>query len=339
MSKKIEVLITLPIPDELIEQIAQVSDKLSVTVQPAREGKDISPEQWQKTEVLYTLHTLPLPELAPNLRWVQTSLAGVDKILENPLFEKQDLVLTTMSGGNSSQVAEYVLTMILALGHILPQFLNLQYKKIWMKDKGKNYVPVELRGSTVGIVGYGSIGRQVARLVTGFGAKVLGTKRDLMNPGDEGYSTDEMGDPQGDLFTRLYPPQALRSMVEECDFVVVSVPLTSSTVGLLGKDQLAAMKPSAYLIDVSRGGVVDHEALIAALNQGQLAGAALDVFPEEPLPEDSPLWGMSNVIITPHIAGFSGSYDQRASELFVENLGHYLAGEELLNKVDFDREY
>ena len=155
----------------------------------------------------------------------------------------------------------------------------------------------------------------------------------------EGYSKDDMGDPQGDLFTRLYPPQALRSMVGECDFVVVSVPLTSSTVGLLGKEQLAAMKPSAYLVDISRGGVVDHEALIAALNQEQLAGAALDVFPEEPLPEDSPLWEMSNVIITPHIAGFSGRYNQRANDLFVENLGRYLAGEELLNKVDFDREY
>jgi D-2-hydroxyacid dehydrogenase (NADP+) len=99
------------------------------------------------------------------------------------------------------------------------------------------------------------------------------------------------------------------------------------------------MKPSAYLVDISRGGVVDHEALIAALNQEQLAGAALDVFPEEPLPEDSPLWEMSNVIITPHIAGFSGRYNQRANDLFVENLGRYLAGEELLNKVDFDREY
>ena len=196
-----------------------------------------------------------------------------------------------------------------------------------------------LRGSTVGIVGYGSIGRQVARLAAAFGASVLGTKRNLMNPADMGYLEDEMGDPGGALFTRLYPPEALRSMLKECDYAVVCVPLTSSTKGLVGKDQLAAMKSTAFLVDVSRGGIVDHPALISALSEGKLAGAALDVFPEEPLSPESQLWQMPNVIITPHVAGFSADYNARAVTMFIENLKRYLAGDEMLNGVDFDREY
>jgi len=339
MSKKIEVLITLPIPDQLVEEIRQVSQNLSVTVLPVRDGSEISPEQWQKTEVLFTMHSLPPKDEALRLRWVQSYLSGVDKISEDPLFENQSLVLTTMSGGNASQVAEHVLAMMLALGHQLPHFLSLQQKKTWMQDRGKRYVPGELRGSTVGIIGYGSIGRQVARLAAAFGASVLGTKRNLMNPADIGYLVNEMGDPDGALFTRLYPPQALRSMLKECDYVVVCVPLTSTTKGLVGKDQLAAMKPTAFLVDVSRGGIVDHQALIPALNEGKVAGAALDVFPEEPLAPESPLWQMPQVIITPHVAGFSADYNQRATRMFIENLKRYLAGDEMLNQVDFDRGY
>lgn len=339
MSKKIEILVTLPIPEALIDEITQISGNLSVTVLPAKESKDIPPERWQDVEVAYTMHALPGLEQAPKLRWVQSYLSGIEKIRDNPLFDKPDLVLTTLSGANSSQVAEHVLTMLLALGHQLPHFLGLQNSKTWMEEKGRKYIPAELRGSTVGIVGYGSIGRQVARLVSDFGATVLGTKRDLMHPEDGEYSAEDMGDPKGTLFARLYPPQALRSMLTICDFVVVCVPLTSETRGMLAKEHLAAMKPTAFLVDVSRGGVVDHAALIDALSEGQLAGAALDVFPEEPLPQESPLWQMPNVILTPHVAGFSRHYNQRANQMFMENLKRYLAGEELLNRVDFQRGY
>ena len=339
MSKKIEVLITLPIPDHLVDEIRQVSQDLSVTVMPVKDRSEISPEQWQKTEVLFTMHLLPPKEEAFRLRWVQSYLSGIDKISEDALFENQSLILTTMSGGNASQVAEHALGMMLALGHQLPQFLALQQKKTWMQDRGKRYAPAELRGSTVGIIGYGSIGRQVARLASAFGASVLGTKRNLMNPADMGYLASEMGDPDGALFTRLYPPEALRSMLKECDYAVVCVPLTSSTKGLVGKDQLAAMKPTAFLVDVSRGGIVDHQALISAISEGKLAGAALDVFPEEPLAPGSPLWQMPQVIITPHVAGFSADYNQRATSMFIENLKRYLAGDEMLNRVDFNRGY
>ena len=138
----------------------------------------------------------------------------------------------------------------------------------------------------------------------------------------------------GDYLRRLYPAEALRSMARECDFLVVSVPLTPRTAGLIDAAVFDAMKPSAYLIDISRGGVVNHVDLIAALKDRRIAGAALDVFPEEPLPADSPLWKQPNVIVSPHISGNTPFYDERAVALFVENLRRYLAGETLLNRFD-----
>jgi phosphoglycerate dehydrogenase-like enzyme len=339
MSEEINILITLPLADELVEQIAQVSDRFVVTLMPAREASEIPGEVWEQVEVLYSMYTLPEPEQSPNLSWVQSYLSGIDKIRGAEIFKQEGIQLTTMSGANASQVAEHAVTMIMALGHQLPEIFSLQQRAEWMTSKGTRYIPRELRGSTVGIVGYGSIGRQIARLVHGFGATVLATKRDVKHPEDPGYTPENMGDPDGDYFTRLYPPQAIRSMFKECDFVVVTVPLTRSTQGLIGPAQIAALKPDAFLVDVSRGGVVDHAALVTALTEGKLGGAALDVFPQEPLPTDHPLWSLPNVIITPHVAGFSPEYNVRANELFVANLYRYVAGDPLLNPVDLTREY
>jgi phosphoglycerate dehydrogenase-like enzyme len=191
----------------------------------------------------------------------------------------------------------------------------------------------------VGIVGYGSIGRQVARQLYSFGSTVLATKRDARQPADSGYSPDGWGDPRGEFVHRLYPAEALRSMLKACDFVVVTVPLTPQTRNLIGAEELAAMRPTACLVDVSRGGVVNHPALIAALRDRRIAGAALDVFPEEPLPEDSPLWKMGSVILTPHISGNTPHYDERAVELFAENLRRHISGQPLLNRISVEQGY
>jgi phosphoglycerate dehydrogenase-like enzyme len=188
-------------------------------------------------------------------------------------------------------------------------------------------------------VGYGSIGQRLARLLQSFNVTILASKRDLLAEGRADFQVDGQGDPQAELVRRLYPGKAVASMLKECDYVVVTVPLTAETRGLIGAKQLAAMKPSSFLVDVSRGGVVDHAALVQALEKGQLAGAGLDVFPVEPLPSDSPLWSMANVIVSPHVAGLSPHYVERAFLLFKENLRRYVAGEELVNKLDLEREY
>jgi phosphoglycerate dehydrogenase-like enzyme len=339
MDEPIDVLITLPISEELIGRLQAISPRLHIRQIRASKAEEISPEVWLTVEVLYTARVLPPPELAPNLRWIQFHFAGIDHAREAPILRKPGVIATTMSGASASQVAEYVLMMLLAFGHRLPDLMDHQRRGVWPKDRWERFSPQELRASTVGIVGYGSIGRQVARLLHPFGAKVLASKLDARHPEDRGYFVEGLGDASGDLVHRLYPAEALRSMARECDFLVVCVPLTPKTQGSINAEIFEAMKPTACLIDISRGGVVNHADLIAALKERRLAGAALDVFPEEPLPPDSPLWKMPNVIVTPHISGNTPFYDQRAVELFAANLRRYLSGEPLLNQVNLELGY
>ncbi len=339
MDEPIEVIITLGFNDELMKQISDVSPRLVVEKIVARKVEDIGDDAWERVEVLYTNRILPKPDQAPKLRWIQFHWAGVDHALDEPILQREGLAITSMSGASASQMAEHAVMMMLALGHHLPEVYAHQKRAEWPSGRWDLFSPLELRGSTVGIIGYGSIGRQIARVLQTLGATVLATKRDILHPEDSGYTLDGMGDPGGDLVNRLYPPQALPSMVKECDFVVVCLPRTKNTRGILGAKELADFKPGAYLVDISRGEIVDHSALIPLLRERKIAGAALDVFPVEPLPADSPLWKLPNVIITPHIAGFSPRYDERAVALFIENLRRYLEELPLYNRLELSLEY
>ena len=223
---------------------------------------------------------------------------------------------------------------MLAWSRRLPKMLYYQQRREWPQGRWALFASQELRGATLGIVGYGSIGREVGRIGKCFGMRVVAAKRSVNEARDTGYKLPGTGDPEAQMPDRIYPPERLREMLAECDFVVISLPLTSETRGLIGEEELQAMKPTAYLVNVSRGGIVNEPALIKALQEGWIAGAGLDVFEMEPLPPDSPLYDLDNVILSPHVAGFSPHYDERASDLFAENLRRYLAGEELLNLVD-----
>jgi phosphoglycerate dehydrogenase-like enzyme len=186
----------------------------------------------------------------------------------------------------------------------------------------------------MGILGYGSIGREIARLARAFGMTVLATKRDAKRLTDDGYAIPGIGDPEGIMVDRLYPGEASRSMVAECDYVVITLPDTPTTNRFVGEELLRSMKPSCFLVNVGRGPVIDEDALVRALRKGWIAGAGLDVFETEPLPPESPLWTMDNVVISPHVSGFTPHYDERAADLFEENLHRYLANDPLLNLVD-----
>ncbi|UCD99054.1 MAG: D-2-hydroxyacid dehydrogenase [Chloroflexota bacterium] len=339
MNSPKEIIISFHLPTELLHQIQAASEKLKIHHFVALKTDDIPQEAWQKVEILFTHKVVPSPDLAPKLRWIQFYRAGNEQFMDEPILDKPDLIATTMSGASAPQVAEYALEMILALGHRLPQILEDQKGGVWRADRLEYYAPLELSQSTVGIVGYGSIGREIARLLNHFGTVVLATKQNAMHPADPGYTIEGLGDPDGDYFHRLYPAEALQSMVKECDFVVVSLPLTKNSQDLIDHKHFEAMKPTAFLIDVSRGGIINHEDLKVALMDGKIAGAALDVFPEEPLPEDDPLWNLPNVILTPHIAGVSRLYNQRAVDLFLENLNRYLEGKDLYNLIDLHRGY
>jgi phosphoglycerate dehydrogenase-like enzyme len=335
----VEVLITVPFSETLIAQIQEVSPDIHLNIFQGRRPEDIPNEVWGRIEVLYTDRVLPDPALVPKLRWIQFHFAGIDFALESPLLKIPDLAITTISGANASQSAEFALSMMMALGHHLPDLLAYQAKAEWPRDRWERYLPRELRGSTVGLIGYGSIGREIARLLYPFGANVLAVKKDVMHPEDRGYTQQDHGDPEGGYFTRLYPVQALYSVLKECDFIVITLPLTPETHHLISAEAFKACKPGAYLVDISRGGIVDSEALEDAIQEKKLGGAALDVFTEEPLPPTSPLWRLPNVIISPHIAGISVYYKDRAVLLFVENLKRFMHGTSLLNRFDPQRGY
>jgi phosphoglycerate dehydrogenase-like enzyme len=339
MSRNTNVLVTVPFEEKILNNLRAVSSLLEINVCKARAVDDISTEIWRQANVLYSGGIIPTLEQAPNLKWIQFHFAGLDSLSNAPILQQAGVIVTTLSGAHAPQMGEYIIMMLLSLGHKLPDMLALKDKPDWPRDRFERFLPLELRGSTVGIVGYGSVGREVARLLQPFGITVLATKWNAMQPEDFGYTQEGLGDPGGAFPHRIYPFQALKSMVSECDFLIVAVPLTSETNGLIGADELNAMKPSAYLVDVSRGGVIDHIALIRALKDKRIAGAALDVFPEEPLPQNSPLWKFSNVILSPHISGITPHYDSRAAALFAENLRRYLAGEPLFNQFDLERGY
>ena len=341
MAKELNIICTFDLTDEQRKRILGVSDRVRLAVIPAAKAEDVPEARWAKADVLYTLNVLPDPDKAPNLKWVQFNSAGMDRFLDHPLLHRQDISATTMSGVITGQIAEYVLMAMLAFGQQLPKLDQLKAAHTWPSENEKcqGLMPRELRHSTVGILGYGSIGRQVARLLQPFGAKVLAAKKDVMHPEDTGYTLEGMGDPHGDFFDRLYPIEALHSLLEESDFVVVALPLTEETYHLVDEMAFDSMKPTAYLINVGRGELVDQDALVTALREKKVAGAALDVFEEEPLPADNPLWDFKNVILSPHIAGLSRSLREETLSLFRENINRFLAELPLYNRVELGKGY
>ncbi|MEL7625345.1 MAG: D-2-hydroxyacid dehydrogenase [Anaerolineaceae bacterium] len=338
--QKIEILSTITLTEEQLNRIQSLDDRIKVEVHKNKEPNKIPDEVWRKTEILLTSGpNLPAVEKVPNLRWIQSSWTGVDKMLDDPLLQQKNVQITNSSGANVSQMGEYVIMTLLMLGHKMPQMIQAQREKRWIEDRISSLQPKELRGSTVGIVGYGSIGREVARQLFAYGATVLASKRDVMHPKDTGYTPESLGDPNGNYFHRLYPIEALKGMLEECDFVVLTLPHTKSTECLFDKEMFDNMKPGSYFVNVSRGQLVDDGALIDALNSGRLAGAALDVFTEEPLPSESPLWSQPNLIITPHISAFSPNMLDQVIDLFIENLKRYLLDRPLYNVVNVELGY
>lgn len=341
MNKDIHVLATVALPEGGEKRLQDISERIKLTVAQVKKAEEIPASTWKSVNVLYTWDVLPHPDNAPNLKWIQFKSAGVDSHLNHPLLQNMNLTITSMSGIITGQIAEYVLMAILAFGQKLTKLLRHQREHYWPEEKEiwRDFMPIELRHSTVGILGYGSIGRQVARLLKPFGATILAAKKDAMHPEDTGYTREGMGDPHGEFFDRLYPIEAMHSMLKDSDFVVVALPLTDATRHILDEAAFEAMKDSAFVVNVGRGELIKETALIQALKTRQIAGAALDVFEEEPLPKNSPLWDMENVIISPHISGISPYLHEETLDLFIENLTRYVADQPLHNQVDLKRGY
>jgi len=330
------VLITAHIGPHWRERLGAISPDLKIEQWSSRSMGAVPEDLWQEVEILYTSFATPLPspEQAPCLRWVQFYSAGVDSIINCPLVQTP-VIFTSASGVHAINMAEYVFTVTLAWFHQFPRLLEWQQRGQWptSSERSSLFVPGELRGKTIGIVGYGSVGRQVARLANAFGIRVLAMQRGTDHR-DHGFLFPGVGDPEGTLPNRYYTPDQLLSMLSESDIVVITVPLTSRTRDLFDTTAFQAMKSTAFLVNIARGEVCNETALVRALEEKQIAGAALDVFHQEPLPPDHPLWHLPNVFISPHSAGLTPQYDERAATIFEENLRRYLAGEPLYNVVD-----
>ncbi len=265
---------------------------------------------------------------APDLRWVHSATAGVERVL-TPASRARELTITNARGVFSRPIAEYVMMMILATSRRLPSLLELQAERTWQPLESR-----ELRDVTVGIVGLGSLGRAVGALATAFGCRVMATRR---RPEAGAHAVDGAGDEPNlgtVMLDRVLPPDRLPELLAESDFVVLAAPLTEDTQGLIGEDAIRAMRPGAWVINVARGELIDDVALGRALRQGRIGGAVLDTFREEPLPPTSPLYDLPNVILTPHTSWSSTRVLDRSVDLFCENVRRYAAGRPLVNVVD-----
>jgi phosphoglycerate dehydrogenase-like enzyme len=308
--------------DKQRRQIQAVSPTLELTYQPLSPYEPYVPfPGLGEVEVLCGYHVGFEMAEAPKLRWLHLTSDGANHLNGKPILGSD--VPITNSRIYGAPIAEYVFASAIAFKRRFPLMRQrFQEGRIWPTNQWAEYAGEELAGATLVIVGYGSIGRQVARVARAFDMHVLATRRRVERPTCE------------DEVVQVYPPGQLKALLARGDLVVVCLPLTEETRGAIGEAELRTMKPSAYLVSVGRGQVIDDDALYRALREGWIAGAGLDVWADTPLPANSPYFELPNVIMTPHMAGISQNAYQRITDLFCENLRRYLAGEELLNIVD-----
>lgn len=318
MEPNYKVLIYYHIPEflERYEKLLRNARKdLQLLVCKDREQIE---EAIDQADIIFSGHTFPaeLISKAKNLKWVQSMAAGVENFARSKLLPSH-VVFTKIRGVHGPIMAEYVIGYILVLTQDVKRTFANQGKKRW-----EPFLVDSIRGKTVGVMGLGSVGAYIAYQVHLMGATVIAL---------------EEQEKRLPYVSKEYSVTEIEEFLGSSDFVVVAIPLTDATEGILGEKEFGMMKKSAYLINVSRGPLVQEEALLNALRQGTIAGAVLDVFQEEPLPSDHPLWDLDNVIITPHLSG--PSIPEDIVTVFLENLKRFEEGKQLEGVVDREKEY
>lgn len=340
--ESIKVLLLWHADDAAMKIIADVDPRVRVACIPYMEPDEVRDLRRQGQQAEVNARQVPIPEglidqlkvtdvlfgidyptdviaLAPRLKWVQSIGAGVDHLGSTGLLDS-DVIITATGGFSSRSIAEFVLAFMLNHVKNMKTYVQAQTDKTWDR-----LVIDALAGKTVGIVGLGRIGSVTARLCKAFDMRVLATRR--------------TSGPPPPYVDQLLAADGLGEMLPQCDFVVLSLALTPETRKIIGETELKTMKPTAFIVNVARGSVLDEAALVRALQEGWIGGAGLDVFEAEPLSQDSPLWEMSNVMITPHTAAAVGTYHLHAARAFAENLRRFIAGEPLLNIIDKQKGY
>ncbi len=312
-------------PAWFVDRLRGDFPQIDVVFLPSYEGIE---EQIQDAEVLVAFSLRPEQFAhARKLRWIHSPAAAVHQLLF-PELVKSDVIITNASSVHGPVVAEHVIALIFALAKKLPQAAGFQQQHVWGQEAmwHSQPPPREIAGATLGLVGLGSIGREVARHAAGLGMRVVATRENPRKPKPE-------------FVHQVLPSMQIDELLSQSDYVVLSPPLTPETRGLMNASRFAAMKPDGCLINVGRGPLVDEVALASALRERKIAGAALDVFEAEPLPADSPLWDLENLLITPHTAGMTAKLWDRHYSSISENLRRYLAGEPLHGVVDKEKGY
>jgi len=336
----INVLLASPLEPMLVERIASVDSRLRVVARPELLGQprypgdhfppiqrsDDQTAEWYRllgeAEVMLDVDQPSAPEIvrrAPRLRWIQSSSSGVGEWVKRLGLVDTPIIVTNAAGIHATPLAEFVVFAMLYFARQWPHMVAEQRAHHWQRCAIET-----LAGKTLGIVGLGQVGRRVAELARPFGVRVIGIRRGTA-------MTAEVD--------AVYPMDRLDDLLAQSDYLVLSVPYTHETAGLLDARRLEAMKTGAVLINIARGTIVDESAMVDSLRSGKLGGAALDVFSREPLPGDSPLWDMPNVLVTPHSMSTATDENTRLVNLFCDNLRRYLDGQPLRNEIDKIRGY
>lgn len=312
-----DILITSKVNNKYIEEIRNLAPNMNVI---STEDNEIIQNKISTTDILVTYDVdLSLLDKAKELKWIHTLSAGVDGVPFDELHER-NIILTNSKGIHKYQISEQVLGYMLMFERGLNYYLRNQDKKKWDRSVRLS----ELTFKSACILGVGSIGSEIARLCKAFGMKTTGVRNTnkLANYIDEIYTMD-----------------MIKDAIRNCDYVICALPLTNKTYHIIDMNIFNVMKDDAYFINIGRGKIVDEKSLINALKEKKIKGAAMDVFEEEPLDVNSPLWEMENVLITPHTAGMSPYYMKRAMEIFKHNLNAYLNKGDFINKIDLIKQY
>lgn len=315
------LVLTAPIfdPDpEHFDAVRRVAPSIDITV---HEGRSAPAEAFAAPHIIFGWPSVDLLKNARELRWLHLPSAGADRYADRGNFVRDDVVISASKGVFSVPIAEHVLGMMLAFSRNLPLYWSQKLRGEWRRVPPAR----DVSGSTVGILGLGHIGLEVARRAHALGATVIGVKR---TPGRKPEFVNE-----------LYDESGTDHVVERSDSLVLCLPSTERTRGFLSAERIALLKDGAFVYNIGRGTAIDQDALIGALESGRLGGAGLDVTDPEPLPDDSPLWELPNVIITPHSSGSSPTNDQRRFDVFCENLERFQSGRPLEKLVDFAAGY
>ena len=313
------------VPTWFVERLGESFPQVEVVNRDSYDGLQ---DDLRDAQVIFTISLRPEQfALCRQLRWIHAPTAAVHQF-QFPELINSDVVLTNSTEVHGPVVAEHVIAQIFALAKKIPQIAALQQKRVWgQEDVWSNGPhPREVAGTTLGLIGLGSIGRRVAKMASAIGMRVIAVREHV-----------EKGTPHG--VERVFTPSQIDELLRQSDFVVVAAPLIPATEKLINTSRLCVMKPEAYLINVGRGRQVDESALFEVLRARRIAGAALDVFEHEPLPPESPLWALDNLLITPHTAGLTEKLWHRHYEHFSANLRRYLAKEPLQSTVDKRKGY